>query len=81
MGSTLKSLCIVDNLLGHGNAIRLATEYDAKIVILLLMVYFERLNLIVVNALAVVATINVWVRNLKKICLVWGPQLRNLHMH
>jgi hypothetical protein len=48
-----KSLSIVKDLLGHGNAIRLAIEYDAKIVFL--MVYFEWLNLIVVNASTAIA--------------------------
>jgi hypothetical protein len=45
-----KSLRIVEDLLGHGNAIQLATEYDAKIVTPLLMVYFEWLNPITINA-------------------------------
>jgi hypothetical protein len=36
-----KSLRIVENLLGRGNAIRLATEYDAIIPMPLLMVCFE----------------------------------------
>ncbi len=45
-----KSLSIVEDLLGHGNAIRLTIEYDAKIVIPFLMVCFELLNLIVVYA-------------------------------
>jgi hypothetical protein len=54
-----KSLHIVEDLLGHGNAIQLATKYDAKFVILLLMVYFERMNPIVVNAYIVTTTIDV----------------------
>jgi len=36
-----KSLCLVENLLGLGNAIQLAIEYDAIFVLPFLMVYFE----------------------------------------
>jgi hypothetical protein len=36
-----KVLCIVESLVGYGNAIKLTYEYDAKIMILLLMVCFE----------------------------------------
>jgi hypothetical protein len=36
-----KSLCVVENLLGCGDSIQLGTEYDAIIVIPLLMVCFE----------------------------------------
>ncbi len=46
-----KSLCVVENLLGRGNAIQLAIEYDARIVISLLMVYFEQLNPTIINVL------------------------------
>jgi hypothetical protein len=59
VGSAFKFLCIVENLLGRGNAIQLATEYDAKIVIIFLMVCFEWLNLIAVNASIVAVIINV----------------------
>ncbi len=52
-----KSLCVVENLLGCGNAIRPAIEYDAKIVIPLLMVCFEQLNPTTVNAFATIVTI------------------------
>jgi hypothetical protein len=40
-----KALCIVENLVRHKNAFRLTSEYDVKIVILLLMVCFDMLNL------------------------------------
>jgi hypothetical protein len=36
-----KSLRVVENLLGHENAIRPTIKYDARIVIVLLMVCFE----------------------------------------
>ncbi len=49
-----KSFRIVENLLGCGNAIQLVTEYDVSIVIPLLMVCFEQLNPIAINALVVV---------------------------
>jgi hypothetical protein len=39
-----KALRIVESLVGCKNAIQLTFEYDAKVVILLLMVCFERLN-------------------------------------
>jgi len=54
-----KSLRIVDNLLGCGNAIQLATKYDARIVIPLLMVCFERLDPTTMNAFVVATTIDV----------------------
>jgi hypothetical protein len=45
------SLRFVENLLGCGNAIRLAIEYDPRIVIPILMVCFEQLNpYIAINA-------------------------------
>ncbi len=53
-----KFLHVMENLLGHGNAIWLAMEYDAKIVTLL-MVCFEWLNLTTINASTVIATIDV----------------------
>ncbi len=46
---------IVENLVGHKNAIRLASKYDDKIVIPLLMVCFEQLNPITI---ATVTTTN-----------------------
>jgi len=42
-----KSLPIVKNLVGRGNVIQLAFEYDLKAMIPLLMVCFETLNPIV----------------------------------
>ncbi len=59
MGFVLKSLSLVENLLRRGNVIRLATKYDAKFIIILSMIYFERLNPTTVNAFVVVVTINV----------------------
>jgi hypothetical protein len=41
LDSHFKFLRVVENLLGRGNAILLAIEYDARIVIPLLMVWFE----------------------------------------
>jgi hypothetical protein len=54
-----KSFRVVENSLGHGNAIWLATNYDARIVILLLMVYFQLLNLTTVNACIIVVVVDV----------------------
>jgi hypothetical protein len=55
-----KFLCVVENLLGGGNAIQLAIEYDARIVIPLLMVCFEQLNpYIVINAFIATVTVDV----------------------
>jgi hypothetical protein len=77
-----KSLCVVENLLGHGNAIRLAIEYGAKIVISLLMVYFEQLNPTTVNAFATIVTVDVVGEEFEKYMFgVGGPQLKNLHAH
>ncbi len=42
------ALWIAESLVGCRNAIKLASKYDDKIVILLLMVCFERLNLSIV---------------------------------
>jgi len=49
------ALWIVESLVVRKNAIRLASKYDDKIVILLLMVCFEQLNLSIV---VVVTTTN-----------------------
>jgi hypothetical protein len=50
-----KALHIVENLVGCGNAIQLASEYDVKVVIPLLMVCFGRLNLVVgISAIAAI---------------------------
>ncbi len=40
-----KYLWIIENYVGHGATICFAFEYDAKVVIPLLMAYFDRLNL------------------------------------
>ncbi len=42
-----KSLRVVENYVGHGACIHLATKYDANVVIPLLMTMFEVLNVIV----------------------------------
>jgi hypothetical protein len=39
-----KSLLDVKNLVGHGNVIQLAFEYDLKVMIPLLMICFKTLN-------------------------------------
>ncbi len=39
-----KSLHVIENYVGHGNAIHLTLEYDLKEVIPFLMTNFERLN-------------------------------------
>jgi hypothetical protein len=60
LDSHFKFLRVVENLLGCGNAILLAIEYDARIVIPPLMVCFEQLILyIVVNASIVIVTFDV----------------------
>jgi len=53
-----KSLHIMENLLGHGNAIRLATKYDV-IIVIILMVCFEWMNPTAINASIAIATIDV----------------------
>jgi hypothetical protein len=52
-----KALCIVENLVGHKNAIRLTFEYDFKVVVPLLMVCFDWLNHVANTS--VIASINV----------------------
>jgi hypothetical protein len=42
-----KSLLVVENYMGHGNAICLAFKYDMKKIIPLLMTVFKRLNLFI----------------------------------
>jgi hypothetical protein len=42
-----KSLLVVENYMGHGNAICLAFKYDMKENIPLLMTIFKRLNLFI----------------------------------
>jgi len=50
-----KALWIVEGLVGCRNAIRLAFEYDAKVVIMLLMVCFEWLK---TGGIAIITTID-----------------------
>ncbi len=44
LDSCFKVLHIVENLVGHRNAIRFAYEYDVKVVIPSCMVCFDQLN-------------------------------------
>ncbi len=62
-------------LVGCRNAIQLTFEYDAKVVILLLMVCFEQLNLI---AIAFATTINDVRLEFEENMFGWGPQLKNV---
>ncbi len=48
-----KALCIVEHLVGRGNAIWLAFKYDVKVVPLL-MVHFDWLNLITITLLVAI---------------------------
>ncbi len=61
--------------MGCRNAIQLTFEYDAKVVILLLMVCFEQLNLI---AIAFATTINDVRLEFEENMFGWGPQLKNV---
>jgi len=49
-----KALHLEENLVGHGDAIRLAFEYDVKVVVPLLMVCFDKLNPIANTSIVVV---------------------------
>jgi hypothetical protein len=62
-----KFLCVVENLLGCGNAIRLATEYDGKIVVPFLIICFELLNPSTINAHVVAMIVNVVGEEFEKI--------------
>jgi len=73
-----KALQIVESLVGCRNAIRLTFEYDAKVVILLLMVCFEWLNPI---AIASATTTNVVRLEFEEDMFGWRPQLRNVFEH
>ncbi len=44
VGSTFPSASVVENLVKHGGAILLTFDYDVKVVISLLMVWYDRLN-------------------------------------
>ncbi len=68
-----KSLPIVKNLVGHGNVIQLAFEYDLKAIIPLLMVCFETLNPTKLAHILVIMTLK------KKVtCLGLENMLRSL---
>jgi hypothetical protein len=60
------------------NCIRLAFEYDAKVVILLLMMCFEWLNRDIIVVTTIVDDVGL---EFEKICLEWGLQLKNLLEH
>jgi hypothetical protein len=70
-----KDLRIVKNLVGCGNVVRLAFEYDAKIVILLLTVCFEWFN---PNIVAIATTKDDARLEFEENMFRVGPQLRNL---
>jgi hypothetical protein len=73
-----KALWIVESLVGCKNVIRLTFEYDAKVVILLLMVCFERLNPI---ATASTTTTNDARLEFEENMFGWGLQFRNVLEH
>jgi hypothetical protein len=73
-----KALHIVKNLVGCGNAVRLAFEYDAKIVILLLMVCFEWFN---PNIVATATSKDDVGLEFEENMFGVGPQLKNLFEH
>jgi hypothetical protein len=60
---------------GHGNVIRLASKYDVKIVIPLLMVCFGWLNL---GTTTIVKTDDDVRLELEENILGWVPQLRSI---
>jgi len=68
-----KVLHIVENLVGHGNAIRLAYEYDVQVVVPLLMVCFDWLNLIAITFVVVVDFVGLELE-LEKNMFSVGPQ-------
>jgi hypothetical protein len=72
-----KALRIVKGLVGCRN-IQLTFEYDAEIVILLLMVCFEQLNPI---AITFAITTNDMRLEFEENMFGWGPQLKNVLEH
>jgi hypothetical protein len=73
-----KALCIVKNLVGCGNVVRLASEYDAKIVILLLTMCFEWFN---PNIIAIATTKDDVGLEFEENMFGVGLQLKNLFEH
>ncbi len=73
-----KALLIVKNLVGWENVVRLAFEYDAKIVILLLTMCFEWFN---PNIVAIATTKDDARLEFEENMFGVGPQLRNLFEH
>jgi hypothetical protein len=71
-----KSPHVMKNLVGHGNAIWLASKYDVRVVIPLLMVCFDLLNLLQLHLHQ--WQLMLWVQILKRIRLMWGAWLNNL---
>jgi hypothetical protein len=69
-----QALHIVKSLVGRGNAIRLASKYDVKIMIPLLMVCFEWLN---PSTDAMVKTDDDVKLELEDNILGWGLQLKS----
>jgi len=65
-----KSLHIVKKLVGCGNVIWLAFEYDVKVVVFVLMVCFDRLNPITIAS--IVATFNLVKSKFEKKLLCGG---------
>ncbi len=74
-----KALRIMANLVRRRNAIRLAFEYDVKVVVPLLMVCFDRLNPIA--STSVIVAIDATGPKLEENMFRLGLQLRNLFYH
>jgi hypothetical protein len=68
-----KALHIVESLVRCRNATKLSFEYDAKVVILFRMLFFDQLN---PNIIAFMTTTDDMGWELEKICLKWGFQLK-----
>lgn len=68
-----QALCVVENLVKHGDAILLTFDYNVRVVIPLLMVWYDQLNPIA-NASNVVI-IDVAKLDLEKKVWCGGPQL------
>jgi hypothetical protein len=62
-----KALCIVENLVCHGNVIQLTYEYHIKVGVLILTVCFDQLNLIAI--MSTTTTIDVTILELAKLHL------------
>ncbi len=71
-----KALRIVESSVGCGNTMWLTFEYNAKVVILLLMVCFEQLPAPI--AIASTTTTNDVRLEFEENMFGWGPQLKNV---